>query len=152
MNTLTECVPGLWRPSVSTCGANGTSLAVNTEDWHCNAGYYVVPAPRYCTRMYLSCRRAALMILSRFSLSTSDTGAILRVASSLKSMTLQLMCCCPSECVPGLANPSLATCAGNGGNPTVDAANYTCNSGYFVYPAPVYCQCMLGVYFKQGST
>jgi hypothetical protein len=49
-----------------------------------------------------------------------------------------------SACVPGLSNPSLATCNGNGGSRFIDPAdNYTCNAGYYVTVAPTYCECMM---------
>lgn len=45
-------------------------------------------------------------------------------------------------CIAGLSDPTLSTCDEYGNNDVVNAQNYTCNAGYYVTSAPVYCQCM----------
>jgi hypothetical protein len=42
-------------------------------------------------------------------------------------------------CVEGISDPRLATCNSTGGNDTVPMPGYTCNTGYYVAPAPTYC-------------
>jgi hypothetical protein len=55
------------------------------------------------------------------------------------------------ECVPGVVEVNQVTCNSTGGNVSVPT-NYTCNTGFYVVPAPTYCQRMFvnGIQSRQG--
>lgn len=109
----------------------------------CNTGYYRVQGP-----ISDACKRMLVNVLGN----TGCCSKILPV--KLGSPTTKSLLCCltvysaPSNangiqhiaaCIPGLANPALATCGFDGSNPIVTDTTYTCNAQYMKVPAPVYC-------------
>jgi hypothetical protein len=47
-----------------------------------------------------------------------------------------------AACIPGLIEVALSSCDATGGNDTVNATSWGCEAGYYIAPAPQYCEGM----------
>jgi hypothetical protein len=71
-----DCVPGLVEKASATCQTAPNNATFNGTSWSCETGYYAVPAPRFCARMYHNmCSQETTFALSYYTGVTLDMAA-----------------------------------------------------------------------------